>query len=161
MDLSDGLADALRQVAAASGVGMSIDAAALPVSEDVLRWHEQHGGDPLGTVLGGGDDYELLFTVRPSHRGRLRTVRQQLGDLPVTRIGVVTTIRSEHDTVEAIAAEKGKLVALLPGDGTAVLNADDARVLAMQAHCPGRVLTYGVAPSATVRTLGVEVEPAR
>ena len=90
MDLSDGLADGLRQVAAASGVGMSIDASALPVAEEVARWHAQHGGDPLGTVLGGGDDYELLFTVRPSQRGRLRMVRQQLGNLPVTRIGVVT-----------------------------------------------------------------------
>jgi thiamine-monophosphate kinase len=90
MDLSDGLADGLRQVAAASGVGMSIDASALPVSEEVVKWHAQHGGDPQGTVLGGGDDYELLFTVRPSQRGRLRMVRQQLGNLPVTRIGVVT-----------------------------------------------------------------------
>ena len=90
MDLSDGLADGLRQVAAASGVGMSIDASVLPVSEEVARWHAQHGGDPLGTVLGGGDDYELLFTVRPSQRGRLRMVRQQLGNLPVSRIGVVT-----------------------------------------------------------------------
>jgi thiamine-monophosphate kinase len=90
MDLSDGLADGLRQVAAASGVGMSIDASALPVSEEVTRWHAQHGDETLGTVLGGGDDYELLFTVRPSQRGRLRMVRQQLGTLPVTRIGVVT-----------------------------------------------------------------------
>jgi thiamine-monophosphate kinase len=90
MDLSDGLADGLRQVAAASGVGMSIDASALPVSEEVARWHAQHGSDPLSTVLGGGDDYELLFTVRPSQRGRLRMVCQQLGKLPVSRIGVVT-----------------------------------------------------------------------
>ena len=90
IDLSDGLADGLQQVATASAVGMSIDAAALPIDEEVTRWHAQHGGDPLGTALGGGDDYELLFTVRPSQRGRFRTVRQQLGNLPVTRIGVVT-----------------------------------------------------------------------
>jgi len=37
-----------------------------------------------------GDDYELLFTSRPSQRGRLRGVRRQTGDLPITRIGVVT-----------------------------------------------------------------------
>ena len=72
------------------------------------------------------------------------------------RIGVLTTIGAEHDTVEAITAEKGKLIALLPGDGTAVLNADDPRVLAMQAHCPGRVLTYGVAPSAMVRAEAID-----
>jgi thiamine monophosphate kinase len=41
-------------------------------------------------ALTAGDDYELLFTSRPAHRGRLRTVRQHLGNLPITRIGVVT-----------------------------------------------------------------------
>ena len=34
--------------------------------------------------------YELLFTSRPSQRGRLRGVRRQARDLPITRIGVVT-----------------------------------------------------------------------
>ena len=36
------------------------------------------------------DDYELLFTVRPAQRGRLRGVRRQLGQLAMTKIGVVT-----------------------------------------------------------------------
>jgi thiamine-monophosphate kinase len=90
IDLSDGLADGVRQLALASGVGMAIDASALPLDEDVTRWHAQFGGDPLDTIFAGGDDYELLFTVRPAHRGRLRMVRQQLGALSVTRIGVVT-----------------------------------------------------------------------
>src|SRR6185369_3672124 len=39
MDLSDGLADAVRQVAEASGVGMRIDADALPVAAGVREWH--------------------------------------------------------------------------------------------------------------------------
>jgi thiamine-monophosphate kinase len=90
IDLSDGLADGLRQIALASGVGMAIDASAVPLHADVTRWHQTNGGDPLDTIFAGGDDYELLFTVRPAHRGRLRMVRQQLGALSVTRIGVVT-----------------------------------------------------------------------
>ena len=93
MDCSDGLADALRQVAEASGVGMLIDGASVPMAEDVHAWHRVHGGDPLHTAFSGGDDYELLFTVRPSHRGRLRGVQQQVGDLSFTRIGVVTKSR--------------------------------------------------------------------
>src|SRR4029434_4810748 len=83
MDLSDGLADGVRQIASASGVGMAIDAAALPISPAVRRWQEANGRDPLGPALSGGDDYELIFTVRPSHRGRLRAVRKDLGDLPI------------------------------------------------------------------------------
>jgi thiamine-monophosphate kinase len=93
MDLSDGLADAVRQLAAASGVGIAIDAASLPIAEPVRRWHEARGGAPTAAVLQGGDDYELLFTVRPAHQGRLRGARRLLGDLAITRIGVVTRER--------------------------------------------------------------------
>ena len=78
IDLSDGLADAVRQIAEASGVGVTVDAASVPVIGE------------LHTALSAGDDYELLFTSRPSQRGRLRGVRRQAGDLPITRIGVVT-----------------------------------------------------------------------
>ena len=94
MDLSDGLADGVRQIAEASGVGIAIDAERLPVTEDVRRWHETHGRRPLDAALAGGDDYELLFTVRPTHQGRLRAVKRLLGTLPLTRIGVVTRDRA-------------------------------------------------------------------
>ena len=90
MDISDGLADCVRQVADASGVGMTLDASALPISAEVRDAQARRGQDALGLALSGGDDYELFFTVRQAHRGRLRMVCQQLGDLPITRIGVVT-----------------------------------------------------------------------
>jgi thiamine-monophosphate kinase len=93
MDVSDGLADCVRQVAEASGVGITLDASAIPVTKDVRDWQDRMGRDWLEPALSGGDDYELVFTVRPAHRGRLRGVCQQLGDLPITRIGVVTKAR--------------------------------------------------------------------
>jgi len=101
--VSDGLADCVRQVAEASGVGMTIDASAIPVTRDVRDWQERMGRHVLEPALSGGDDYELFFTSRPAHRGRLRAVCQQLGDLPITRIGVVTKardvlLRDEHGT---------------------------------------------------------------
>ena len=71
------------------------------------------------------------------------------------RIGIVTHVLSDHaaafETLEATAAEKGKLVAAIPPDGVAVLNADDARVLAMRGRCAGRVLTYGCSESSDLR----------
>jgi thiamine-monophosphate kinase len=94
IDLSDGLADAVRQVAVASEVGMTIDRDALPIGDEARAWHARAGSDPVEGAVTGGDDYELLFTVRPAHRGRLRGVLRQLGDLPVTRIGVVTRERA-------------------------------------------------------------------
>jgi thiamine-monophosphate kinase len=92
IDLSDGLADAVRHVAASSDVGIALDEAALPLSEGVRRWHADLGRGAVETALTAGDDYELLFTVRPAHRGRLRGVTNLLR-VPITRIGVVTRER--------------------------------------------------------------------
>ncbi len=90
MDLSDGLADGVRQIAEASGVGVVVDAAALPISEEARRWHAGRGEDAVSAALAGGDDYELLFSVRPSHRGRFRAACKEMRGVPMTRIGVVT-----------------------------------------------------------------------
>ena len=90
VDLSDGLADGLQQLAAASQVGMVVDGGALPVPAAARAWFETCGLDPVDAALRGGDDYELLFTVNPKRRSRMRTVRQGLGELPLTKIGLVT-----------------------------------------------------------------------
>jgi aminoacyl-tRNA hydrolase len=75
------------------------------------------------------------------------------------KIGVVTNIGTDHrrlfHTREEIAAEKGKLVAALPADGIAVLNADDPFVLEMATRCAGRVITYGTAAQAMIRATDV------
>jgi thiamine-monophosphate kinase len=89
MDVSDGLGDAVRQVASASNVGIALDAADIPLSDGVRNWHERVGSDALDTAFAAGDDYELLFTVRPAHRGRLRGILHTMRT-PVTRIGVAT-----------------------------------------------------------------------
>ena len=93
MDLSDGLADGVRQIGEASGVGMVLDASALPIADQTRRWYEAQGQDPVAAAVAGGDDYELFFTLRPSWRGRLRGVQRHLADLPITRIGTVTKER--------------------------------------------------------------------
>jgi thiamine-monophosphate kinase len=89
MDLSDGLSDGLQQIAAASGVGMTIDASALPIDPGARQWFTQEGIDPVSAAVAGGDDYELIFTARPRTRGRLRSVLNHAG-LPATRIGTCT-----------------------------------------------------------------------
>ncbi len=93
IDTSDGLADAVRRVAEASQVGIALDGSTLPIGDEVRRWHDAHGDSVVDAAIGGGDDYELLFTVRPAHMGRFRDVRKRLGGLPVTKIGVVTKER--------------------------------------------------------------------
>jgi len=108
MDLSDGLADAVTQVARASGVGMSLDAAAVPVAVAARDWFIRAGADPIEAALAGGDDYELLFTVRPRFRGRLSAARRQAGDVQLTRIGAVTAGR-------AVVLRRGAIDTPLPG----------------------------------------------
>ena len=98
IDLSDGLADGVRQIAEASGVGAVIDAASLPIE----------AGATLHDALEGGEDYELLFAVAPAMRSRLRNVRRLVKDLSVTRIGRLTAdpalLLSRNGSTEALPA---------------------------------------------------------
>jgi thiamine-monophosphate kinase len=91
MDLSDGLADAVSQVAEASGVGAILDAAALPIHAAARACFAGRGEDELIGAAAASDDYELLVTVRPRSRGRLLAARS--GGAPFTRIGVCTAER--------------------------------------------------------------------
>jgi thiamine-monophosphate kinase len=85
MDLSDGLSNDLPRLCAASGVGARIAAAAipsprLPSSAAKLRF------DPLDLALNGGDDYELLFAVRPN---KLSRIPRSHSGIPLTPIGEI------------------------------------------------------------------------
>ena len=90
LDLSDGLADGLRQLARASGVGMEVDAAAIPVHAGARRCFARSGGDPVDAALRGGDDYELLIAVPRRQRRALRMLARLFRGVPVTRIGELT-----------------------------------------------------------------------
>jgi thiamine-monophosphate kinase len=90
MDLSDGLADAVHQVAAASGTGATIDASALPIDPAAAEWFAAQGHDAILSALSGGDDYELLFAVSKKMRGRFRGVERLAQGLALTRIGELT-----------------------------------------------------------------------
>jgi len=93
LDLSDGLSEAVRQLAEASGVGAWIDSDALPIDAEARRWFTGSGRDAAIEAITGGDDYELLFAVRPRTRGRLKAAERR-GDVPLTRIGRCTADRT-------------------------------------------------------------------
>jgi len=109
MDLSDGLADALRQVAEASGAGVRVDAEALPIEPDAREWWTAQGADPVAAALAGGDDYELLLAV-PAKGGGLRSLRRHVSDPPLTKIGVFT-----KDPNEFVLVRDGKDEAIPKG----------------------------------------------
>jgi thiamine-monophosphate kinase len=90
MDLSDGLSSDLPRLCAASGVGARIEVAQIPSPKVSLTPSAPKQFDALGLALNGGDDYELLFTVRASSVGR---VPPSFRGLALTKIGEVTRER--------------------------------------------------------------------
>lgn len=96
-DISDGLAASLHHICVASGVGCRIRAAAVPLAPDAVELGRLAGMDPLEWALFGGEDYELLFTVRPEAAAGLEDGLAAAGQ-PVTCIG------------EALTADAGRWV---------------------------------------------------
>ena len=80
MDLSDGLSTDLERFCAPSGVGARIEARRLPICGLVGR------AEGLKLAWHGGDDYELLFAVRPGIAGKIPVVYR---GVKITRVGEV------------------------------------------------------------------------
>jgi len=87
MDISDGLIGDLAKLCRASGVAATVQAAAVPLSDGARRACD---ADPAvrTTLLGGGDDYEILATVPPAALSQLQRRGAELG-IPFTDIGVI------------------------------------------------------------------------
>lgn len=90
MDTSDGLADALQQMSVASQVGMRVEHSLIPVHPAVSTVATRFHSDALMLALGGGEDYELVFTVPRRRRRAFLHATGRTGLPPVTRIGVCT-----------------------------------------------------------------------
>ncbi len=97
IDCSDGLAADLVHMLEASGVGAEIDADAVPRARGVVAGARALGLDPDALCLAGGEDYELIFGLRPrSRRGRgglpsAAALERRLGTV-VTELGSVTAM---------------------------------------------------------------------
>ena len=76
-----------------SGVGVEIDAVALPVSAALKTYAQRLGTDPADLARQGGEDYELLFTVAPRNVHKMSSLGRA-SECPITRIGVVRAKRA-------------------------------------------------------------------
>jgi len=84
-DVSDGLVADMGHICAASGVGASLEIEALPLSPAAQGLLAERPGW-RDVVLGGGDDYEILFSAPAGAAGRLSELARDF-DVPITRIG--------------------------------------------------------------------------
>lgn len=87
IDISDGLSSDLLHLCRESGVGAMIDASRIPIDPLVVNLCGRCALDPLQLALHGGEDFELLFTIRPRDLSRLP---RQVDGVPVTYLGDVT-----------------------------------------------------------------------
>jgi thiamine-monophosphate kinase len=87
IDLSDGLSSDINHLCEASKVGTLIDASLLPIDERVIELCGRRALDPLQLALHGGEDFELLFAVKPEHVARLP---RRVDGIEIKRIGEIT-----------------------------------------------------------------------
>jgi thiamine-monophosphate kinase len=86
IDISDGLSSDLNHLCAESKVGALIDAAGIPIDPLVTELSGRRALDPLMLALHGGEDFELLFSVKPELVGRLPA---RVDGVSLTRIGEI------------------------------------------------------------------------
>jgi thiamine-monophosphate kinase len=86
IDVSDGLSSDLNHLCTASGTGALIESSLLPIDHQVVELCGRRALDPLQLALHGGEDFELLFTVKPSDVARLP---RRVDGTQITRIGEV------------------------------------------------------------------------
>jgi len=105
MDVSDGLLLDLERLCSASGVGALIQEESIPWAPQFYELSQRIGLSPRSLALGGGEDYELLFTVPRKKRETVKKLFKDWGARPVC-IGEVVHAKRGVQVVD----EKGKAV---------------------------------------------------
>jgi thiamine-monophosphate kinase len=77
VDSSDGLAESIHLLAEASGVGFVVEE--VPVDSIAEEYCRRNGLDVLEAVFYGGEEYELVFTVKPGWESFLKQLFEGRG----------------------------------------------------------------------------------
>lgn len=86
-DISDGIATDLAHICSQSGVGAELDADLLPGAEILGRVSQIINKEPVDLKISGGEDYELVFTVKKGRDEDLLTLLRENCGEQVYRVG--------------------------------------------------------------------------
>ena len=89
MDISDGLVGDLEKLCQASNVSASVEIKNIPLSKAIKK-AVQSESKFLETALTGGDDYEILVTIKPQHTAEFEEAVSRL-PFTVMRIGTISS----------------------------------------------------------------------
>ncbi len=119
-------------------------------------------GLPLTVLRADAGTRYLVLEMGAGRKGDLT----YLTGIAPPRVGLVLNVGAAHVSrmgggLADVAEAKGELVAALPPDGFALLNADDPYVMGMAERTTARVLVYGRSAAAVVRAENVRLDRAR
>jgi thiamine-monophosphate kinase len=72
IDVSDGLSSDLMHICKQSNVGAFLEEAKIPIHAEAKKLALEFNLDPVTCALNGGEDYELLFSIRPEDIDKIR-----------------------------------------------------------------------------------------
>ncbi|WP_337042856.1 thiamine-phosphate kinase [Emticicia sp. 17c] len=84
IDISDGLASEIMHISTQSGVGALIFEDKLPIEDITMLAASEMNVSPITAALNGGEDYQLLFTVKQTDFDKIKNVAD------VSPIGFIT-----------------------------------------------------------------------
>jgi len=89
IDLSDGFGGDAGHLATASGVGLRVAAASLPLAKGVAEVAAAAGRNPLELAASGGEDYELLAALPADRLGEATIAIGEAAEATLTPVGEV------------------------------------------------------------------------
>jgi len=105
IDISDGLASEIKHLSECSAVGFDLYEEKIPVSPKTIEAAKEFNLDYVTCALNGGEDYELLFTIRPADYEKIKgnpslsvighATTDAMGCRLITRLGETITLKAQ------------------------------------------------------------------
>lgn len=90
IDVSDGLSSEILHICKQSQVGCQLEEEFVPIARETYDTALSFNIDPINCALSGGEDYELLFTIRPEDRGKIASIPEIsiIGEMLDANLGI-------------------------------------------------------------------------